>query len=135
LVDVTRGVPTAVLVAVVSEEQREISDQVAASLRARGIATEVSPNAAKFGKQIQFAERRSIPFVWFPPDKNSLGSGLAVADPDFGHQVKDIRDGEQAPADPDTWAPPRRDVKPQLTLGINAQPVPEADARPAKTPR
>ena len=41
-------------------------DRIAATLRGRGIATEVSPTAAKYGKQIRYAERRGIPFVWFP---------------------------------------------------------------------
>ena len=36
------------------------------ALRRRGIPTEVSPSAAKFGKQIRYAERRGIPYVWFP---------------------------------------------------------------------
>ena len=61
-----RSVPSAVLVALVDEESRDISDEVAASLRARGIPTEVAASAQKFGKQIRYAERRGIPFVWFP---------------------------------------------------------------------
>ena len=39
---------------------------IATALRARGIPTEVAPSAQKFGKQIRYAERRGIPFVWFP---------------------------------------------------------------------
>ena len=65
---------------------------VATALRRRGIATEVAASAQKFGKQIRYAERRGIPYVWFPG-----------AD---GHEVKDIRSGEQAPADPTQWNPP-----------------------------
>ena len=37
------------------------------------------PRPQKFGKQIRYAERRGIPFVWFPGDQ---------------HEVKDIRSGE-----------------------------------------
>ena len=65
---VSRSVPTCVLVALPAEEQRPDSDRIAATLRRRGIATEVSPSAAKYGKQIRYAERRGIPYVWFPGD-------------------------------------------------------------------
>lgn len=96
----TRPVPTAVLVAVADEEHRAESDDIAAALRVRGIPTDVAPTAAKFGKQIRFADRRSIPFVWFPAEN--------------GHEVKDIRSGEQVPADPATWAPPAEDLWPRV---------------------
>jgi len=92
----SRPVPTAVLVAVGSEEERGRSDDVAATLRARGVPTDVAPTAAKFGKQIRHADRLGIPFVWFPG-----------AD---GHEVKDIRSGEQVPADPGSWSPPEQDL-------------------------
>jgi len=98
LVAATRGVPTAVLVAVTTEEQRADSDAVAAALRARGIPADVAPKAAKFGKQIQFADRRGIPFVWFPGEAG---------------QVKDIRSGEQVEADAATWEPPAQDWWPR----------------------
>ena len=83
-------VPSQVLVALVDEESRSASQDVATALRRRGIATEVAASAQKFGKQIRYAERRGIPYVWFP-DSN---------------EVKDIRSGDQQPADPDTWTPP-----------------------------
>ncbi len=97
-----RSVPSAVLVALVDEESRDISDEVAARLRARGIPTEVAATAQKFGKQIRYAERRGIPFVWFPPSD------------DDGHRVRDIRSGDQAGADPDEWSPPAEDLSPQI---------------------
>ena len=97
----TRSVPTCVVVALAEEAGRAEADQVAAALRRRGIATEVAPEAAKFGKQIRFADRRGIPFVWF-----------TGAD---GHEVKDIRSGEQVPADPGTWTPPEADLTPGVT--------------------
>ncbi|MFO7243304.1 MAG: histidine--tRNA ligase [Actinomycetes bacterium] len=98
----SRPVPTAVLVAVVDEESRPASDAVARSLRSRGIPCEVAPTAAKFGKQIQHADRRGIPFVWFPGE---------------AHAVKDIRSGEQVPADPSTWQPPAEDLRPRIVRG------------------
>ncbi|MDO3704171.1 histidine--tRNA ligase [Micromonospora sp. C28SCA-DRY-2] len=95
---VSRDVPTCVLVAVTSEEQRGASNRVAEALRSRGVPTEVSPSAAKFGKQIRYAERRGIPYVWFPGAEQD--------------EVKDIRSGEQVPAEAGVWMPPEVDLKP-----------------------
>jgi histidyl-tRNA synthetase len=100
----SRSVPTCVLVAVDSEETRTSAVAVATQLRARGIACEVAPSADKFGKQIRYADRRGIPFVWF-------GTG----------EVKDIRSGEQVPADPATWLPPAADRKPMVVRSSLAQ--------------
>jgi histidyl-tRNA synthetase len=93
----TRSVPTCVLVALDSEETRGEALATAAKLRARGIATEVAPKADKFGKQIRYADRRGIPYVWF-----STG------------EVKDIRTGEQVAADATAWLPPAADLKPSV---------------------
>ncbi|GAA1986385.1 histidine--tRNA ligase [Isoptericola halotolerans] len=103
LLAATRGVPTSVLVAVSDEESRATSDAVAAALRARGIPADVAPTAAKFGKQIKFADRRGIPFVWFPGEE---------------HQVKDIRTGDQVAADPAVWAPPAEDLHPRVVPAV-----------------
>ena len=100
LAEATRPVPTAVLVAVADEAHRDASNDVATALRARGIPTDVAPTPAKFGKQIRFADRRSIPFVWFPGEDS--------------HEVKDIRSGEQTPADPGSWTPPEADLWPRV---------------------
>jgi histidyl-tRNA synthetase len=98
----SRSVPTCVLVAVASEAARRASDRVAAELRRRGIPTEVAPSAAKYGKQIRHADRRGIPYVWFPAGD---GAGEEMTD-----EVKDIRSGDQAPADAATWSPPPHDL-------------------------
>ncbi len=97
-----RSVPSAVLVALATEQSREVANHVAQRLRGRGIPTEVAASALKFGKQIRNAERRGIPFVWFPGEGGN-------------HQVKDIRSGEQVDADADVWAPPTADLRPQVT--------------------
>ncbi|MBN0039960.1 histidine--tRNA ligase [Cellulosimicrobium cellulans] len=107
LVRATRSVPSAVVVAVTSEETRGASDAVATALRARGVPVEVAPAAAKFGKQIRYADRRGIPFVWFPGRVEEDGT----RGPD---QVKDIRSGEQVDADPATWEPPAEDRYPRV---------------------
>ena len=95
----SRPVPSAVLVAVDAEETRAQAEAVAAALRAHGVACEVSPNAAFFGKQIRFADRRGIPFVWF--------GGTSGA-------VKDIRTGEQVDAEATSWEPPAADARPRV---------------------
>jgi len=101
-VTASRSVPSAVLVALPDEEGRSECDAIAQQLRGRGIATEVAASPQKYGKQIRYAERRGIPFVWFPADGSQA------------HQVKDIRSGEQHDADPATWNPPPQDLHPQL---------------------
>ena len=103
LATMSRSVPAAVLVGVVDEESRTRSDDVAARLRSRGVNCEVAPRAEKFGKQIRYADRRGIPFVWFP----------AVD----GDTVKDIRTGDQVTADAGSWLPPDEDLVPQARRG------------------
>lgn len=120
LVRATRSVPSAVLVAVSSEETRGESDKVADALRARGIPVEVAPAATKFGKQIRHADRRGIPFVWFPASVHVDGAPAEVAP--LGHQVKDIRSGVQGDADLATWEPPAADLWPRVEPGAAAIP-------------
>jgi len=101
----SRPVPTCVLVAVDSEETRSQAVAVATQLRRRGIPTEVAPKADKFGKQIRYADRRSIPYVWFTSTDSGSGAG---------NEVKDIRTGEQLPADPARWQPEEQDLWPTV---------------------
>ena len=102
LVATTRAVATVVLVAVVDEDRRADSETIATALRRRGLPTEVAPSAAKFGKQIRYADRRGIPYVWFPGRDGSPG------------EVKDIRSGDQHAADPADWEPHVDDLGPTL---------------------
>jgi histidyl-tRNA synthetase len=101
----SRSVPSAVLIALPAEDGRAACDGIAQQLRARGIACEVAPSPQKYGKQIRFADRRGIPFVWFPAGSQ---------DEPAGHSVRDIRTGEQQPADPASWQPPADDLRPQI---------------------
>ncbi|GAA1664991.1 histidine--tRNA ligase [Fodinicola feengrottensis] len=102
LLTATRSVPTCVLVALPSEDDRPAGRRIAAALRGRGIAVEISPTAAKFGKQIRYAERRGIPYVWFPGRDGGAD------------QVKDIRSGDQVDATAADWAPPAEDLRPRI---------------------
>ena len=102
LLTASRSTPACVLVAVNDEAGRPTSTRIATALRARGIACEVAPKPAKFGKQIRYAERRGVPYVWFP------GAG------ESGDQVKDIRSGDQVDAEAGSWDPPAEDLRPQI---------------------
>ncbi|MST50433.1 histidine--tRNA ligase [Mobiluncus porci] len=94
----SRSVPTTVLVLVDSEETRPAADAVAQTLRARGINTEVSPTASKYGKQIKYASTRGIPYVWF------VEQG----------EVKNLLTGDQVPADPAVFEFAPELLKPQV---------------------
>jgi histidyl-tRNA synthetase len=98
------------VVAFVDEASRPASEAVARALRARGVPTEVAAAPQKYGRQIRFAERRGIPYVWFP------ATGDAQDGPGAGHEVKDIRSGDQVPADPAAWQPPPADLRPQVIV-------------------
>jgi histidyl-tRNA synthetase len=100
----SRPVPSVVLIALPNAEARTECEAVAQALRQRGIAAEVAESAQKYGRQIRYAERRGIPFVWFP-----RVAGTAEED-----TVKDIRSGEQVAADPASWRPPESDLRPQV---------------------
>ncbi|MFL4474199.1 histidine--tRNA ligase [Paeniglutamicibacter sp. MACA_103] len=97
-----RTVPSAVLVTLANDDSWNEAQDVAAALRARGIACEVAAKAEKFGKQIKYADRRGIPFVWFTSE-------------DGTHEVKDIRSGEQTAADPASWMPADADLSNLVT--------------------
>lgn len=97
LVTAARSVPSVVYVTLAHDDSWHEAQDVASALRGRGIACEVASSAEKFGKQIKYADRRGIPFVWFTHD-------------DGTHEVKDIRSGEQVSADPASWAPPASDL-------------------------
>ncbi|WP_285733393.1 histidine--tRNA ligase [Nocardiopsis sp. ATB16-24] len=89
-----RACPTDVMVVVPNAEQRREALRTGELLRERGFNTEVFHATSKIGRQIQYASKKGIPFVWFPP----FGD-------DGAHEVKDMGSGEQVAADPATWAP------------------------------
>ncbi|NLS10136.1 histidine--tRNA ligase [Nesterenkonia sp. MY13] len=97
----SRSVPTAVYVTLRSDDDWGAAQNVADTLRSRGINAEVALSAEKFGKQIKYADKRGIPFVWFTDD-------------DGRHEVKDIRSGDQVQADPASWTPADEDLSPQI---------------------
>lgn len=98
VVTASRSVPSVVYVTLANDESWHEAQDVASALRERNIACEVAASAEKFGKQIKYADRRGIPFVWF-------------THADGTHEVKDIRSGEQVSADPASWMPAEADLK------------------------
>ncbi len=87
--------PADVLVILPSEEQRATANQTAQALRARGINVEVFHSPSKVKRQMAYAEKKGIPYVWFPP-----------FDADGAHEIKDMKTGEQNSADPASWEIP-----------------------------
>jgi histidyl-tRNA synthetase len=90
-----RKCPTDVLVVLPSDEARAAASATAQALRARGLNVELYHKAAKTGDQITYANKKGIPYVWFP--------GMAVGEP---HRVKTLADGRQIDnVDPAVWTP------------------------------
>lgn len=112
-VTVSRPTPTCVLVALNHDTDRPRATGVANALRQRGIACEIAPSAARFGKQIRYADRRGIPFVWFLGATDE--AGVTASD-----SVKDIRSGEQVEADSGAWTPPADDLRPRVLAADEA---------------
>ncbi|MFJ6630886.1 histidine--tRNA ligase [Streptomyces sp. NPDC091376] len=87
--------PSDVLVVVPNDEQRGAAAQAAGRLRGRGLNVELYHQPDKVAKQVRYASRKGIPFVWFPP--------FAQGRP---HEVKDLATGEQVVSDVETWRRP-----------------------------
>ena len=85
--------PAQVLVTWMEPNQFEPAAAVAASLRQRGINTELYYTSDKVQKQLRYASKKGIPYVWFLPFE------------DRSHEVKDLNSGAQTPVDLDTWTP------------------------------
>lgn len=94
LIKPQRASKTSVLISVLEDDQRPQALQLASDFRKRGIASEVYHAAQKIQKQLGYADKKAIPFVWFLP-----------AQPNATHQVKDMTTGEQSDADPKNWKP------------------------------
>ncbi|MGE3624484.1 MAG: histidine--tRNA ligase [Bdellovibrionales bacterium] len=92
LITAGRPCPTDVLVILPEESRRDVAQETGRSLRARGLNVEVYHSDTKIKKQLSYAEKKAVPFVWFPPFKDGQP-----------HEVKNMLTGEQKQADPSTW--------------------------------
>ena len=77
---------TKVLFVNLGDNERMAALRIMRSLRDNGVATEIYPEAAKMKKQMEYANRRSIPYVVII-GSNGLENGQAT--------VKNMRTGEQ----------------------------------------
>lgn len=87
-----RKAPTQVLVVLPEEARRAEAAATAQELRSRGYNVELYHSDTKIKKQLAYAEKKGIPYVWFPPFKDGQP-----------HEVKNMSTGEQAQADPKNW--------------------------------
>ena len=75
-------------------ERRAEALAVARTLRGRGFKVETYHAPQKLARQLSYAEKKGIPFVWFPP--------FEAGNP---HEIKNMTAGTQIQADPETWVP------------------------------
>ena len=86
--------PTDLLMVFPSAERREETTRTANTLRQRGLNVEMYHAPGKIGRQLRYASRKGIPYVWLPPFEEG---GV--------HEVKDMRSGDQVTVNPETWNP------------------------------
>ncbi|ABD12900.1 histidyl-tRNA synthetase [Frankia casuarinae] len=86
--------PADVLVVIPAAPRRAAALATAAELRTRGLRVETYHQPDKVARQVRYASRKGIGFVWFPP----FDDGRA-------HEVKNMATGDQSAADPATWTP------------------------------
>lgn len=91
--EAARKSPTDVLVTLLNEDDREIANKTARALRQNGHNVEVYHMPRNLKKQLVYAEKKGIPYVWMLPYE------------DKGHEVKDMTNKTQSSATPESWAP------------------------------
>jgi histidyl-tRNA synthetase len=90
-----RKSPADILMVLPSQDRRSLTLATAQSLRRRGFKVETYHAPQKVGRQLGYAEKKGIPFVWFPPFEDGRP-----------HEVKDMASGVQGEADPGDWTIP-----------------------------
>lgn len=96
--DTTVKSPTQILVIFPTEERRAQASETARILRGRGFNVEMYHSPTKISRQMAYADKKAIPFVWFPPFEDGQD-----------HEVKDMRQQRQYHADPVLWLPSEAD--------------------------
>jgi histidyl-tRNA synthetase len=94
MIAATRKSPADILIVLPSEQRRETMLVTAQALRKRGFKVETYHAPQKIGKQMSYAEKKGIPYVWFPPFEEG-----------GDHEVKDMTSGTQTKSDVTTWNP------------------------------
>ena len=85
---VSRKCPTDVLVLPARDDEGASARAIAQTLRSNGLNVEIA-TAKKLQKQMGYAEKKGIPYVWFAEDG----------------EVKNMESGKQSAADPESWRP------------------------------
>jgi histidyl-tRNA synthetase len=93
-IQATRKSPADILMVLPSEDRRGDMLRTAQALRLRGFKVETYHAPQKIGRQLAYAEKKGIPFVWFPPFEDG-----------GAHEVKNMASGAQAVADSESWTP------------------------------
>ena len=81
--------PTQILVVLPSEDRRGVAADTATHLRGRNYNVELYHAPQKIAKQLDYANKKAIPYVWFPPFEDGAA-----------HEVKNMVSGNQMQADP-----------------------------------
>lgn len=84
--------PADILVVLPSEETRALASETARTLRDRGFKVEMYHAPQKVKKQLAYAEKKSISYVWFPPFEDGQP-----------HEVKNLETQQQQEVDPNVW--------------------------------
>lgn len=90
--DLSRKSPADILMVLPNEAMRVKALETAGILRARGYKVEMYHAPQKLKKQLSYAEKKGISFVWFPPFED-----------DQNHEIKNMSTGEQEKAAPEDW--------------------------------
>lgn len=85
--------PADILMVLPNEDMRDEAAKTARSLRERGTKVEMYHAPQKLKKQLAYAEKKGIPYIWFPPFEEGQD-----------HEVKSMATGEQVSADPSSWS-------------------------------
>jgi len=80
--------PTQILVVLPEESRRAEAAETARILRQQGYNVELFHSDSKVKRQLSYAERKGIPFVWFPPFEDGKP-----------HEVKNMTTGTQSQVD------------------------------------
>ncbi|MCB9030764.1 MAG: histidine--tRNA ligase [Deltaproteobacteria bacterium] len=90
LAPIVAASPTKVLITLYNEEQIVKAFQIAEEMRELGVATEVFHKPLKLGKQIEFADKKNIPYILFLQDDGSI-------------EIKDLKTKEQKKISLASW--------------------------------
>lgn len=88
----TQKSPTDVLVCLPSDERKSEAAKTARILRERGMNVELYHAPQNVKKQLEYATKKNIPYVWFPPFEDNAP-----------HEVKNMTTRTQTEANPAIW--------------------------------